>query len=675
MQKIRLAYPKDRGTITPNRCRLQWNPMRGIYRNEKLLYTVAIYATRRGRRPGRRTKPLPIFTTKMLKRNFFDLPIRDKGLKSGRTYWWRVRATNKDGQIVALSNMRRFRVKKPRVPVEDIMLESPIPHEALYVLPEDMGTVAAESWWSHRENMLPCPPVAWGKPVKLRWRSELESDPAEPGAPGSTEPLAMVWGNEAAEIYLPAYLVQHANLYWDLSHIDGCEQVMLQVSGNDGFSEPNDGDVMEDENLINYYWGPPRTSCGASEIETPSGGPPIASLILASNLDLYSDRLGGEPVLPPSEFSPEVIRQIRTIPCNDSREPVDVASDPVTIRCVRNPVIDITAMTVDYSWGENPSRVIDFALMFEERFPNVRVLPPPSAPCTLLIYTPPGPSMMDHSSCSNLSLTMNGEPVHSQNSIGLLNGGNYNDTYVIHLPEWPSEPGWDCRLEQQWDGGILHQTLWDFLTPKVLAAIIPGVHPSWLYCGGVFGDYDSLYGRDDLPEDFTNSPYYYYISYTGHCLSRDFTGDFLPPPTGIEEFNGFMERTYRGTRTVTHDERIADFHLHEPEGTQDVEVQFYTENTNDLRFIMYSVTQPVMMREIRDSGEVLWEVKYMDGHAAGLYATGDHVGVYYGGRPGYGWGRSQFDPPRLQIWLSVGAGANADGFLTQADIYYDLTAV
>lgn len=673
MHKIRLAHPRDKSTITPKQSRLQWEPVRGLARDEKLYYSVVIYATRPRRRRGGRTKPLPFFATKILKRNFYDLPIRDKGLKPGRTYWWQVRAMNKYGQVAGLSKMRRFRVKLPLVAVGDVVGEVRVPLEPCFHLPEDMRAEATANWVSQRHNLLPYPPVAWGKPVKLRWRSDLESGPHEPGEPGSTDPLAMVWGNEAAEIYLPPYLVQHANLYWNLSHIEGCEDVLLQISNEDGFAEPNNGDVMEDENVINYYWGPPAISCGANEIETTAGGPPMGELITADNLNLLSHS-DGSPLLLPSRSNPEIIRQIRTIPCNDRREPVDVASDPVTIRCVRNPAIDITAMTVDYHWGETPGRVIEFALMFEERFPNVRTLPSPAAPCTLLIYTPPGPTFLDTSSCSNLSLTVGGEPVESQNSIGLLNGGTYCDTYVIHLPEWPDVNGYDCRLEQQWNGGIAHETLWDFLSPIIWAVIIPGVHPSWRYCGGVFLDYDSLYGRDDLPEESTNSPYYYYTAHTGHCLDVDLRGNFYPPPTGFDEFNDMMERTYRGTRTVTHDARIDEYFLDEPAGTQDVEVHFYTDDTSDLRFIMPNVNLPVMMREIRESGEVLWEVKYMDGKAAGLYATGGHVGIYYGGRSvAFAAGRSQFDPPRLQIWLSVRAGRNGDSEVW-ADIHYDLRA-
>ncbi len=674
MKKIRLAHPADNSKISLKNPRLQWEPVRGLTWREHLSYTLTIYATRRGRRPGRRTKPLPVFKTKVLKRNFFDLPIRDKGLKTGRTYWWQILAQNKDGQVVAISEKRRFKIKDLRVPVTDIVAEGRIPHSARYVVPENAETGAAVDWLSQRENLLPYPPVAWGKPVKLRWRSELGSGTSEPDPPGTVDPIAMVWGNEAGEMYLPPYLVEHANLYWDLSHIDGCERVLLQVSGEDGFSEPNDGDVMEDANVINFYWGPPRLTCGANEVETQSGGPPRGELILASDLDLLSNTRDDEPVQPPSEFHPEVVRQIRTIPCNESREQIDLASDPVTVRCVRYPVIDIITLTLEHTWGDNPGRVFNFTLMFEERFPNVRELPPPTAPSTLLIFTPPGPSMMDHSSCSNMSLTMDGEPVESQNRITLLLSGDFFDAYVIYLPEWPSVSGYDFRMEQQWNGGITHNSLWDFLDPNLTAVVIPGVHPSWLYCEGVFQDYDSLYGREDLPDESTNSPFYYHIARTGRCLHGDLVGTWSVPTTGITNFNDFMENTFRGTRTVTHDDRVGEYFLDEPPGTQEVEVRFYTENTNDLRYVMPTLTEPVMMREIRSSGEVLWKVKYMDGKYATLYATGAHVGVTYSGRRGEIAGRSQFDPPRLQIWLSVRVGRNEGFGVVTADIHYDLTA-
>lgn len=125
---------------------------------------------------------------------------------------------------------------------------------------------------------------------------------------------------------------------------------------------------------------------------------------------------------------------------------------------------------------------------------------------------------------------------------------------------------------------------------------------------------------------------------------------------------------------MTHEERIVDFHLDEPEGTHEVEVHFHTEETGDLRFIMHNLNKPVMMRETRETGEVLWKVHNLDGKVCALGVTGDRVGINYGGQAGSGLGRSQLDPPRLQMWLSVGAGRNAAGYLVNAEIYYDLRA-
>ena len=704
MQKIRLAHPADKSTITSKNSRLQWEPQQQTHPDEKLIYNLVVFATRpslrnaprpsrRASRSGRRfrrrrTKPLPLFTTRALTRNFFDLPIRAKGLKAGRTYWWQVRAYDSEGQVAAISERRSFKVRKSLEPVSEILMERRSPVASSYVLNESTAS-AGESLWSSPEKLMPCPPVLWGKTVKLRLRGEADSSPAEPGTTpggGSTDPLSLVWGNEAAEVYLPLYFVQHGSVLWDLSHIHGCERVLLQVSGEDGFAEPNDGNVMEDPNVINYYWGPPQLTCGFEEIETPSGPPPSGSLISSGDIDLFNSRHGGAAILP-SDLHPDIIRQIRTIPCNESREQIDLASDPVTIHCVRNPAINIRAQVARWTWGPNPGREIDFSLLFEEPFPNVRELRrdeetgamvPVSAPCTLLIYIHAFPSMMERSSCANISLTMNGEPVDRRNNITLLDRSGACDAYVIPLPEWPRGPGYDFRLVQEWRGGITHDSLWDFLDPRVSAVVIPGISPSWHYCGGIAYGYDSLYGREDLPDEPTRSPYYYYTARTGHCLPSGLANTWFEVSSGIPEYNDFMESTFRGTRRVTHDlsgGSAGEFSLDEPVGEQEVTVRFETDNEGDLRYIMPTITEPVMMRETRDSGELLWEVKYLDGVAASLWTTNRRPNALYGGRPSFPTGRSQFDPPRMQIWLSVRIGDNGDGGYVWADIHYDLTAV
>ncbi|MCB2225289.1 MAG: hypothetical protein KQH53_01335 [Desulfarculaceae bacterium] len=687
MKKIHLTHPQDQATLSATSRRLQWEPVRGSDGTRPLRYVLQVLATRPGPRPGRRGKPLPLFTSKELTRGYFDLPIREKGLKPGRTYWWQVKALDQSGQVAAMSEKRRFKVRKISTPVHEIGGEFRLPEGGLVTA--EIGTaLAAPLWATLRENMVPPAPVAWGKPVKIRLRGEASSGDSEapPEVPGATEPLAMVWGHEAGEVYLPFFLARNACLHWDLSYIDGCQWVLLQVSGPDGFSEPNGGNVLEDAGVINYYWGPPRVSCGYDEIETSYGPPPAGTLISAQNIDLLRGVDASETIQPPSGLNPEIVRRIRTVPCDESRQPVDMASDPVTIRCVRYPVVDIGALRVEWTWGEHPGRALEFSLMFEEPFPNVLavrldeetgIMVPVTAPSTLLIYTPPRPSMLHESSCANLSLTMNGEPVERRNRVCLASGHPTCDCFVIPLDPWPHAAGYDFRLTQEWRGGISYNTLWDFLDPGLVAAIIPGVHPSWNYCGGVYQDYDSLYGREDLPEEGTNSPFYRYHSLTGNCLPRGMVGTWsLPIVYGISQFNDFLGSTFRGTRTVTHDASggaVDEFYLDEPVGEREVVVRFETDNPNDLKFILPNTHYPVIMRETRGSRDVRWEVKYLDGVAAGLYTTGRSVNILYGGRRGTAAGRSRFTPPRLEIWLSVLVGSTRGGEIW-ADIYYDLRA-
>ncbi|MCG8688054.1 MAG: hypothetical protein MI892_24480, partial [Desulfobacterales bacterium] len=392
----------------------------------------------------------------------------------------------------------------------------------------------------------------------------------------------------------------------------------------------------------------------------------------------------------PNQLVPSVVRQLRTIPCDDNREPITVASEPVTVHIVRNPDIDISAQVTQWTWGHSPGRTIEFNLFLEEPFPNVpqfrydpetgSLVPAEiTAPSTLLIYTPSSPVMLLESSMSNLSLTMNGEPVEQRNQIQLTQQHEVCDTYVISLPAWPSTSSLTFRLEQEWQGGLDQNTLWDFLDPKVVAAVIPGVAPDWLYCGGVQRDFDSLYGREDLPDVATQSPFYHYTAAEAECLSPNLITTWVHRPEGVMEFNEFMESTFRGTRLVTHDSEGGDpteIVLDEPVGMHEVEVRFEAGGTRELRFIMPLNGQSVMMYETRNSEEeFVWQVKYLDGKYAGLFAiVGGRATAYYGSHGSTPAGLSRFDPPRLQMWLSVPIG-HAGYRRVWADIHYDLEAV
>ena len=69
----------------------------------------------------------------------------------------------------------------------------------------------------------------------------------------------------------------------------------------------------------------------------------------------------------------------------------------------------------------------------------------------------------------------------------------------------------------------------------------------------------------------------------------------------------------------------------------------------------------------------MWKVRYLDGVAAGLDTTDRTWNIFYSGR-GVEHGRSRFDPPRMEIWLSVRVGVTSRGSHVWADIHYDLRA-
>lgn len=381
-------------------------------------------------------------------------------------------------------------------------------------------------------------------------------------------------------------------------------------------------------------------------------------------------------------MTPEFDIQIRLIPCDEHREPVDVASTPTTVRCVRNPTISIGAIRSELTWGDNPSREIHFSVMLEEPFPKVLAMPselgeePPTiatAPSTLLIYAMPPLTMMEASTCISIRLTLNGEEMTRRNQIRTrsIDPENGYDTYVIPFDEWPSE-NFDCRLIQEWRGGFTDICLLDFLKCNIVVMVIPGIRPDWHYPGGAFYNLDSLYGREDLADFETYSPYYFHAS---NCLPGSIIDDRIST-SGINWFNNFMESTFRGTRTVTFDPPDVPFERtgipDETPGEEDVVIRFETENTSDLRFILPNLNEPVIMRETRGGREFVWKTRHLNGKNAEMMPLPDNDCYYTGRRADSGV--SRINPPRLEIWVSILMGMEEGGYYREiwADIYYNL---
>lgn len=669
MEKIKLLHPTNKSILQEATPRFQWAPLSDASLKDTVHYSLMVFAARSNPRRKSKSDFVPFFAQSGMKRNFLDFPLHSKGFAPGRAYEWMVRAHDHNGRILAISEKRRFVVKKTAKPASKIVVEARLPDSARYITLDQKEVLSTASvWQSMWEVLLPPPPSVWGKPSHIRRRSELESSaPDEPFAPpgdsGIVKPIDLVWGCEGGELYLPYELATNASLYWNLSRIEGCSSVLFQISGSDGFSEPNNGNVMEDEAVIKRIWGPPQIQV-VEELEDPTAP---GNWFCPYNIDLVCvDDHGGLP----SEEIPDIRRYVRVIPCNESREPVDVASDPFLIHCVRNPRISIHDVTAEWSWGDTPRRTVDFSVQFEERFPNVPGVPPATAPFTLLIQTGTAHTMLEDSSCANVSLTMDGEEIPRHNRIIIRHATDY-DTYVIPFDEWPSVFNLEFRLVQEWQCTGLKLALLDFLKVSPAVMIIPGIRPEWNYAGGVMYDFDSLYGRDDLPDMPTNSPYYHV---GGTCLPDGIIDN--QQVSGLDDFNDFMSSTFRGTRTVTYDPDGLTFEHHdglEVAGVEDVVVHFETgDASGELRYVLPTTTDPVMMLEERAGRTYTWKINQLNGKWASMRSVGG-ISVTYGSRttlPGTSW----FDPPRLEMWFSVYAGYSTDGQTIYADIHYDLTA-
>jgi len=665
-QTIRLVSPQDKGKIAQDNSRFLWERRAQTGGERTVFYALTLFVAPSGPESEKQTRPKPILIWNSITKNFLDFPARAKGLRPGITYWWQIRAFDQDGQILGVSDKQSFRVETSFEKLPAIEGRHPELERNGYLL-ANTCTLGTSSLSLFMDQLLPPPPSVWGKPVRVRARSGLDqmgsSEPTIPeDGPGTIGPLAMVWGGDAGEIYLPVELVERCSVHWDLSGVEGCEAVLFQVSGQDGFSEPSNGNVMEDESVVNYYWGPPRITCGAWELNGPTT---LGTLIPADRINLF-DQIGGSDgvTILPGNF--DIMLQLRVIPCNGSHEQVDVASEPFTVHAVRCPTISAGTTTCEWTWGDNPGRQINFSLRFEGRYPNVDTVPAPTAPSTLLIWA---------RTCENVSLTMNGETIERRNLIathpGELFGGAW-EAFVVELHEWPGEGEVNFTLSQEWLGW----SLIDFLEPRVSALVIPGIAPTYNYCGGVYDDFDSLYGRGDLPELATLIPFNRTEIYT--CREPPYfeRGREL---SGVSQFNDFMDQTFRGTRRVIFDGGPPDIYdpsVLEDEGTEEVTVNFETGGIGENRYVVPRIDEPVMMHEQRASRELIWEVRVLDGHRAALFTTNRTWNIMYGNRrtePGWA-GRSRFERRRMEIWLSINVGYTSEYREIYADIHYDLTA-
>ncbi len=222
-------------------------------------------------------------------------------------------------------------------------------------------------------DFYPHPPIIWGSPVKLRAmdsRSETAPSPPEPTEdPLEMDPLGLVWGSEAAMVFMIPSLSRHLRVFWDYSNIDDCEQVALQISDWDhGFQDPNSEEALSDTGVRAWYKGPAfidHQDCDPLDTIKP--------------LSLFGDE---EKSFTPHDINihytgsmlPTLgsdVYYLRLVPLDAEGNQIEPASDHVTVDCVDYPLIELAQCSVEHEWGESPLRRIYFSIRMVGEFPSL----------------------------------------------------------------------------------------------------------------------------------------------------------------------------------------------------------------------------------------------------------------------------------------------------------------
>jgi hypothetical protein len=435
----------------------------------------------------------------------------------------------------------------------------------------------------------------------------------------------VIWGNVRGEgMYLPQEFIEHCSIHWNLSDIEGCEQVMVQISREYGFQDPSSGNVMEESELSYHYWGPPRTTCGALEIEGPLP-PPAISAMSNNNINLFRNYRGDIPNT--TVDRKDIIRHIRLVPCNANREQIADASGSVIIHCVNWPSMRLFNVNVEIDWmnGQNWKRIYTFTIEFNSPYPHVSHPPTQTViPSTLLIFTPSTFLCPYHEiMLDNLSLKIDDQYIHMQNKIRHpFFSTQQRHAYVIRQENWRIGHLYQCKLEQRFPGGGA-LSVWDFFTPAITTLLVPGIDPAWIYCGGyssgelshIYG-FDSLNGRGDLRNEDTLTPYHS-IAIDGTSIPENACCHWCDQTTCVEEINSLLERVFEGTRTVTfqtfgvieEEELIEQLPVRWEAGEKRVIIRFHTELTDPARYLIDRTTHPIHMFERRGRENHDWIVE------------------------------------------------------------------
>lgn len=613
LSAVRLAYPRAGGSVHASALGFRWGlarPSRGVR------YRLSVYSMRPGEPLEKAVLGRPVYQASDLRKPAHKIPA-GHALKLGKAYCWKVDADLGAGRVVS-SGIRGFRLT-PRERVTPVSGVS-------------MGDMSAL-----RDPALHLPPAPflWGHPVVWRARRSIPSGGGDDG--GTTEPgwKWTVWGTEAARLFLIEPFWTNARFAWDYSTQAGCDQVLLQIAGPDGFADPNSTNARADAGVAAWYSGPVTVQGNClGEILNFEGD--VNHGVPADQVDL---QYTGEP----HEFWDNL--SVRLVPLDAAGNQSDVASDHVSVGCVDLPLISMETCNVEWTWGESPMRRIEFTLRLGREFPTTGE----AAPSTLVIagLTPHTGRSIANSVLTNVRL-LNDDRVET----GTAGEWNGKPAYFALLPEWTDGGRVTYTLEQRADNaganaGLLGHLL-HFTDLHLLVYCVPGLTPSTYTCGGRMSD-------GHVPDVSCGEVF------EGRFYDAELRGIDLHAgeiTSGLEPIFELMTSTLTGTKRTV---RTVDGETNDR--TEDVTIQFrYVEDLEDAEaFELYlmrstAANSPSTITMLESKGDSLTSYEFqMLGFHATIAPAENRYELYGGSTPGTP-GRLIFDPPNLRMEFQIERG-------------------
>ncbi|MGE3267950.1 MAG: hypothetical protein AB7P40_04335 [Chloroflexota bacterium] len=603
---LRLRFPHAATSVASGDLVFRWTLSEAP---STVRYRLSIFPLRPGQSLAKAALSRPIYSVAGLRTTEHRFPTGTHKLAFGKAYCWKVEAVYPNGKIAG-SALGAFRCRPNR----------PLP-PATVSIGDRLGLLDPAMH-------LPHAPFVWGHPVRWRFRTALPE--IDGGAGGATEPGWKwgLWGTEAGRLFLIEPYWSNARVSWDYSDQPGCEQVLLQIAGPDGFMEPNSMHAREDAGVAAWYLGPATMPDTCLGMVIDFEGDPHHH-VPTYEIDL---QYTGEA----HEFWDSLA--VRLVPLDAAGNQTDVASDHVSVGCEDPPLITMETCNVEWVWGPLPMRRIEFTIRLGRAFPSTGE----TAPSTLAIkaLTPWNINSISRAVLTNVRLLND-----DGGETGVSGSWDGNPAYFSGIPRWVEGSLITLTLEQQADaiGGSTGQVqqLIHFTDLHLLVHCIPGLTPSTYTCGQSLSDGSFL----EIPCAET---------FEGHHTEDELHGYDLNAghiESGFDAVFQLLTRPLSGTR---HTVRTIDGD--EQEDERDVTVEFrYTEEFEDAEdFKLYLLRTgpgggPCSITMVERSGGATTEYAFrMLGFFATMETTAEPF-IRYGGTDSISAGRLIFDPPHLRM--------------------------